>query len=404
MNNVPKKQSSGNRNKAKRASSLTLKQKTQILFRKLKKPQAVIVVCSFIVLLTLSCITSFFSPKAYSAENTGNKDLITFDFVGDVMLGRNIKKLGEAKGYDKLFEKVTGFWKNADLVFANIESAVLKNDVSSYKEFDKNLHLWADYDGIEAARSAGINVFACANNHAFDYGAKAVKQLVNYYEKKNIIYSGIGRNTEEAASYKIIECNGVKIAFLSITEVFYKRSMSTSTSAGVYTTGFSDYNGLVYRASKEADVTIVYIHWGEENETSANDLQFTYGHQLIDSGADIVIGSHPHIVQEVELYGNGIIFYSLGNFIFDQGNTFACDSVMVEYSADKTGKGEFSLYPVRINGGIPYVTTNGFYQSRINRELSQSLPKDSYHVDENGFIKIPFDVSFLERGENTDET
>lgn len=355
------------------------------------------------LLLAITVVSARLPSSAYFIEGAKERttsDQLVIDFVGDIMLGRSIMSLGEASGYETLFAKVSGFWDNADLVFANLESAVLMEDVSEFEEADKSIHLWSTYEGLSAAMDAGVNVWACANNHAFDYGERAVLELAYYFDEHGVMYSGIGYSLEDAASYQIIEQDGMKIAFISITDVYFSESMASESQAGVLTTGWTDYNLLVYQASQEADLTVVYIHWGEENETSVNDTQVSIGHQLANAGADIIIGSHPHVVQEVELYGDSIIFYSLGNFIFDQGNTYARDSVMVEYTVDQDGSGAFRLYTVRIADGIPRVTTNWFYQTRINRELSQGLQDGSYYLDEDGFIVIPFDI-FVDEDKDT---
>lgn len=386
--------------RVRNASSLTRKQRMQAKVRRIQPLPWYFSVALVVVGLAILCIIPSLAPTHHLYEPTGSDDaLITLDFAGDVMLGRGIRSIGKAYGYDTLFAHITRFWDSADLVFANLESAVLNEKVSKYQQTDKEIHLWADTIGLQSAIDAGINVFACSNNHAFDYGEKAVLELIDFFQNEDIIYSGIGANRQEAATYELIECNGMTIAFLSITDVYYREAVATDSQGGVLTTGYFDCNYLVYQASKAADATIVYIHWGAENETAANDEQQKLGHQLIDAGADIVIGSHPHVVQEVELYNDGIIFYSLGNFIFDQGNTYASDSVMVEYQLNEDGSGAFCLYPVRISDGVPAVTTNWFYNTRIRRELSQGLKRGSYSLDENGFIIIPFDIALQAKSE-----
>lgn len=375
-----------------KAPSLTWKQRMQIRIREVGVLPWYFAV-SIAVLLFLASHLFSIRLNTYSYKADENTDaLLRMDFVGDVSLSRNIISLGESSGYKKIFSKVKDFWGDADLVFANLESAVLKRDESAYEKSEKALHLYADYEALNSALDAGINVLACANNHSFDYGEAALLELVDYLDTEGVTYSGIGRDLSEAADYEIIECGDLKIAFLSISEVFFNYSSATESQGGILSVAYTDYNRLVYLASREADLTVVYIHWGEENEIAANEEQKTLGHQLIDAGADIVIGSHPHVLQEVEMYDDGIIFYSLGNFVFDQGNTYARDSVMVEYTAQQDGTGEFRLYPVRISDGAPAVTTGSFYKSRINRELSQGLTESSYYLDEDGFIVIPFDI------------
>ena len=110
----------------------------------------------------------------------------------------------------------------------------------------------------------------------------------------------------------------------------------------------------------------------------------------------MVIGSHPHNVQPVELYGNGIIFYSLGNFIMDQGNTFTRDGIIVQYNESEDGRRYFETIPIRIDDGCPRVTTKGFYTRRINRILTKLLESESFTETADGhiIIELPPKVNF----------
>ena len=372
---------------------LTRKQKMQVIFRRIQLPlqKWIIIVAS--MLFILAGIFTFFKPLEYIRKTSStNTNKITMNFVGDIMMDRGIEAHNKFYGYESMFSNVINFWNDANFVFANLESAVLKDDKDTYEEVDKSIHLGANYKSIESMINAGINIFACSNNHAYDYGERAITELIDYFEENEIIYSGIGKSTNDIEQYKIFEYNGINVAFISITDVFYKYSIPTDSQGGILTTANSYYNLLTYEASQEADIVIVYMHWGEENQTSANKTQVDLGHQLIDAGADIVIGSHPHVVQEIEKYKDGIIFYSLGNFIFDQGNTYAKDFVMVEYVIDENDNGAFYLYPGHSYNGVPYITANPFYKSRINRELSQGLDAADYYLNEDGFIVIPFNI------------
>lgn len=372
---------------------LTRKQKMQVIFRRIQLPLQKVIIIVALMLFILAGIFTFFKPLEYIRKTSViNTNKITMNFVGDIMMDRGIEAHNKFYGYESMFSNVINFWNDANFVFANLESAVLKDDKDTYEEVDKSIHLGANYKSIESMINAGINIFACSNNHAYDYGERAITELIDYFEENEIIYSGIGKSTNDIEQYKIFEYNGINVAFISITDVFYKYSIPTDSQGGILTTANSYYNLLTYEASQEADIVIVYIHWGEENQTSANKTQVDLGHQLIDAGANIVIGSHPHVVQEIEKYKDGIIFYSLGNFIFDQGNTYAKDFVMVEYVIDENDNGAFYLYPGHSYNGVPYITANPFYKSRINRELSQGLDAADYYLNEDGFIVIPFNV------------
>ena len=371
-------------------------EKTRIRIRKIKRLNIALTLLTIAILFTMFLGAGILIPKSNAdVDVQRNSDAsLVVDFTGDVMFGRYITQISQNDGYDAVFHGVSPFFQNADLVFVNLESAVLKDETKSYSEADKKIHLYCNYDLIEAAQKAGINVFGVANNHGFDYSDRPVEELIDYFRDNEIYYSGIGKNIDDAAQYTIIDVNGYRVAFIAITDVFYRESCAAPDHAGVLATTYSAYGQLVHDASVNSDITIVYFHWGEENDISRNNEQITLGHRLIDAGADIIIGSHPHVLQEIEKYKDGIIFYSLGNFIFDQGTTFARDSVIVELTVDKNGKPEFTLIPIRINDGAPEVTDSFFYKARINRELTQGLSGSDYYTGDDGYVHVRLGVTY----------
>ena len=371
-------------------------EKVRIRIRKIKRLNLGLTILTIVLLFAMFLGAGILIPRTITdvnAEEYKNKSL-TVDFVGDVMFGRYINQYAQSNGYDSIFEDVAPFFKNSDLTFANLECAVLKDPVSTYTKADKKIHLHCNYNLIEAAQRSGINVFGASNNHGFDYGNRPVEELIEYFRKNDVYYNGIGTDIVDAAKYTLIDCKGYRIAFVAITDVYYKEACASVDRSGVLATTYGDYNQLVNDASRNADITIVYFHWGEENDISRNKEQTNLGHKLIDAGADIIIGSHPHVLQEVEKYKDGIIFYSMGNFIFDQGTTFSRDSVIVEMNLDKHGEAEFTLVPIRINDGIPEVTKNFFYKTRINRELTQSLGKEDQYTGDDGYTHVKLGRSF----------
>lgn len=371
---------------------LLLREKVQIKVRKATRKKQSVVLLSLIavVLMALAIVLPDLLPNFSTSTYTKRKDnqVVVMDFVGDVLLGRNIEKIAEQKGYDALFAGVQSYWNDADLVFANLESAVLKSDASNYEERPNVIHLSCTYDALQAACDAGINMWSCSNNHAFDYMARAVAELVDFFEENSITYAGIGRNLSEAAGYTIREVNGYRVAFISITRVAGPETIATETQAGVFCTTYNGYNEIVYEAAQNADITVVYIHWGEENQGLVQDDQTRIAHRLIDAGANVVIGSHPHVLQSAETYRNGVIVYSLGNFIFDQGNTFSRDTAMARLVIKDTGSTQMELIPMRTIDGIPYETSNSFYVKRINNVLTKNLKESKYKYDKDGHIVI----------------
>ncbi len=317
---------------------------------------------------------------------------VQLSFVGDVMLGRYVASYGEKESYTSLFKDSRILWENSSLVFANLECAVIKQ-AASYYDTEKNIKLPASRTALHMAANSGINAVSMANNHAGDYGRKGVRHMIESLEEYGIAYAGAGANRTEAGAYRLLEADGLTVGFVACTEVLPDHFAATKDGYGVCSTGYASLYENVLDANTYSDFVVVYVHWGNENSLTVTQSQREIAHQLIDSGADVVIGSHPHILQETEQYKGGIVFYSLGNFIFDQAARQCRNSVMVQLNVDKTtGEGYFTLVPMRINNFHPYETVNRFYVSEIQRSLLKTLPADAYTVLENGRIRIPMQV------------
>jgi poly-gamma-glutamate synthesis protein (capsule biosynthesis protein) len=162
----------------------------------------------------------------------------------------------------------------------------------------------------EALRKANINIVNLANNHIFDYGKIAFEDTLKNLEKNNIKYFG---NSYEPL---IIEKEGIKIGFLGFSD-FLKHLEVREEKIGIAVVN-NNLGEIIKKAKEKVDILIVSFHWGEEYKKIANERQRKLAKIAIDSGADLVIGHHPHVIQNIEKYKNKFIFYSLGNFIFDQ--------------------------------------------------------------------------------------
>lgn len=165
---------------------------------------------------------------------------------------------------------------------------------------------------------AGFDVLSIANNHIWDYGADAVRDTLTILKDAGIGVIGGGMNYQEAHAPLIKETSGVKIAFLGYTDLI-PSSLDSKTARPVI--AFLDIDRAisdVKEARKLADLVVVSLHWGNEYEITPNHNQERIAKSLIDAGAQLIIGHHPHVVQPIEEYGGGYIAYSLGNFVFDQ--------------------------------------------------------------------------------------
>lgn len=384
--------------------SLTPKQKMQIKIRRVKdkKPRQSILLAGTALLLALFFVVGNITvpaavPKSKDFKNPGYQ----FTFLGDIMLGRYIRNEGQKNGYEQFYENVKPVWKNSNYVFANLECAVLANKNTTYTPLEKVINLYTDTEAVANMMNAGINAISFANNHSGDFKNKAFMDAVKWFERKDLIYSGyINKEAYAAAKaatdpnlpeaqykpYTQIIAGEKKIGFIAVTDVYHAKTVKY----GLLTTADGDLNNYIYQSSQENDMTIVYAHWGVEYDKDITEKQTELAHQFIDAGADIVVGSHPHVLQNVEQYKKGIIFYSLGNFIMDQNNTFTCDSAIVQYNEDQTGKKSFELIPIRIVNGCPRVTTSRFYQKRIQKELMADMDSSMYQITESGSIVINY--------------
>jgi poly-gamma-glutamate capsule biosynthesis protein CapA/YwtB (metallophosphatase superfamily) len=215
-------------------------------------------------------------------------------FVGDIMLGRSVMAESlKTNDFSYAFKNVNGYLQSADLVFGNLESpfAVKCPTVNSGMTFCADTRL------VEGLTKSDINVVTLANNHMNNYGNEGVVTTKKVLTDNGIGYTGDGNLVTK-------EVNGTTFGFLGLNLMY---GAPTKLDEKI----LSDSDKLV-------DVLIVGVHWGEEYQSKANKRQRDYAKKLVELGADVVIGHHPHWVQDSEVINGKPVYYSLGNFVFDQ--------------------------------------------------------------------------------------
>lgn len=178
----------------------------------------------------------------------------------------------------------------------------------------------ANPDRMELLKQMGTDIVSLANNHVFDYGKEALLNTTDLLEEAKIPYVGGGRNIEEAKRPIYFIVDGIKIGFVGASngEKLKFTPQATETEPGIlraYDT--AEYNQVIQLAAKECDYLIAYIHWGTEDTNYYNADQERWGREFLQSGADIVIGGHPHVLQGIEYVEGKPIIYSLGDFWFN---------------------------------------------------------------------------------------
>jgi len=230
-------------------------------------------------------------------------------FVGDIMLCRGVERSVNKNfngNFLSLFEGLD-FIKNADVSFGNLEGPVsLKGkNLGNLYSFRMNPLV------IDSLKEAGFDVLSIANNHIGDWGEEAFKDTILNLKNKNI--EPCGESTEPV----IIEKNNLKVGFLCFSDVGPNWLKINDRNPGILIVDDS-FKDVIKSASLKVDFLIVSLHFGEEYKKDHNKRQEYLSHLAIDNGAKLVIGHHPHVVEDIEIYNNGLIAYSLGNFIFDQ--------------------------------------------------------------------------------------
>lgn len=171
---------------------------------------------------------------------------------------------------------------------------------------------------IPALKGAGFSILSTANNHEGDWGRDAYADTLARLKENEILYTGGNINSTEAENPTIIEKYGMKIGYLGFTDTGPDWMKATENQAGILSASNPRFAEIIKNASAKVDFLIVSFHFGEEYQKKHNQRQENLAHTAIDNGAKIIIGSHPHVVQDTEVYKNGFIAYSLGNLIFDQ--------------------------------------------------------------------------------------
>jgi poly-gamma-glutamate synthesis protein (capsule biosynthesis protein) len=252
----------------------------------------------------LSHGVSIVREKALNKPQEIETKEVSLLFIGDLMFDRYIREITEKKGNDFIFEKMADFLKNNDLVMANLEGPISDNEsVSIGTILGEKGHLSFTFDkslaGILAKQN--IKLLNIGNNHILNFGENGLEQTKKYLVESGVEYFGDPKSLEN--NYFIKEIGGIKMGFVSYNQ-FGGRVEETTNS--------------INSIRDEVDIVVVYTHWGKEYEKTPSDKIKNLAHSFVDAGADLIIGSHPHVVQDVEEYKGRKIYYSLGNFIFDQ--------------------------------------------------------------------------------------
>jgi poly-gamma-glutamate synthesis protein (capsule biosynthesis protein) len=331
----------------------------------------------------------------YQGHGSNSIEIITISAVGDIMLGGEVETRIKLYGAKYPFEHIASFLKDSDITFANLESPLTNENnkaiwdytkildkpiLSGNKTIGSAIYCKSIPEAVEGLTYAGIDVVSIANNHIMDYGENGLFDTINILSQNDIKFVGAGKDKNDARTPIIINAKNIKVGFLAYCDVY----LASKKRPGANSTNYITQDIKILK--EQVDVVVVSIHQGMDISDFPLPNEINTMHSIIDCGADLVLRHHPHVIQGIEHYKNGVIVYSLGNFIFDytidplwKDLIKAKESMIFRCKLSKEGIIETDFTPIIINDNFQpeiYSSLNGNQITERIKNLSSELSKN----------------------------
>ncbi len=316
--------------------------------------------------------TSYLSVVFEEGETKNEVKAETILLAGDMMLGRGIAELSEKNGVYYPFQKIGRLLRGVDIVFANLEGPVVENP----PEFWGNkLQFAFPPQVLQGITWSKINLVSLANNHVMDRGAEGLQETRDWLDKYQIRYIG---NPLYSCQDRPNPCfsteHSVFLAFNRALPFVHGEEEIVKEIR-------------VAKIDNPGKFIIVSIHWGEEYQLKSSPAQRELARRMIAAGADIIVGHHPHVVQEIELIQGKPVFYSLGNFIFDQQNIPETQEGLIVGLTVEPDKATCYLFPIQHHLGQPMLMSKD-KADKFLADLAEKSDKKSGEDIKRGIIEI----------------
>ncbi len=270
---------------------------------------------------------------------------------GDVNFGDGVTPYLTRGGMGYPFEDVDEVFAGADLSFVNLECCISS---AGAPVPGKEYCFRGPADSAQALAAGNVDVVSLANNHSKDYGTSAFLDTLTHLKESGVAWCGAGNNDAEAYAPTVLESPAGKVAFVAFTGIIPNGWPATASNPGCATiTDPERVESAVKDAASKADYVVVSFHWGIELATSPDADQRELAHLAVDSGADLVLGHHPHVVQGLELYKNRLIAYSLGNYVFSPPREISAKTFTLVALLGPEGLVQAKVIPTVISGCRP---------------------------------------------------
>lgn len=338
---------------------------------------AVLVLCFVLALINISSFKDSFETsvvfgsveKVNLSETDMSSEVVlatlpnSINFVGDIMLARDVESYLVRGGSSYPFKNIS-YNKKLSYTVGNFEAAVARE----HKQTPNNTFRFSvNSKYLEGLHIAGFTHLSLANNHSFDYGLSGYNQTVTTLWDANL--TPFGHPTILSTSSVTFLPMKDKVVSIIATHTLFAKPKS------------EDISSVFAFANAESDIQVVYVHWGDEYQENQSLQQRKFAKELIEAGADIIIGHHPHVVQGIEKIDNALVFYSLGNFIFDQYFSESVQNGLL-LNLDLEDDLKITLVPVSSIGSRaqPYYQTEELKKKFLTNLAKRSSPELTKYI------------------------
>lgn len=247
--------------------------------------------------------------------------------AGDVMFNWGLRETRQKRGEFAPVEELIPLFLEADIRMVNLETPVANStdDMDESKSYVFN----AKPEDISLLKKIKIDLVFLGNNHSMDYGKKGLEETIENLNKEKILFAGIGKNIREAIKPNQISIRNKSVQIISVSNIGESRLFAGEGKPGVAPLQINRLKTVSSDKNNQGKIQLLSVHWGVEYSPEPTKEQIKQGHELINSGFTAIIGHHPHIPQGIEKYKNGIIIYSLGNFLFGSRNQYLNHNIAV---------------------------------------------------------------------------
>ena len=317
---------------------------------------------------------------------------VSFCAVGDVLLDRGVRNIIDNNDFDYPFRYIRKMTGSHDLAFCNLECPITEEGNPIAKRFS----FCADTSYANGIVNSGFNIISIANNHTLDYGRTGFIRTSQLLSEKGLFTIGGGENQKEARRASIITKNGLKFAFFAFIDMLPDGIVYIESEAGPAYASTEEIVREIEKIRDKVDFVIVSFHWGIEFNRYPRIDHVEKAHRIIDAGADLILGHHPHVLQSVEIYKERPIIYSLGNFVFDQHKLEQCQSAIFECVFEKGKVDSISFIPVILEESCPRIAKKEEGKKIMNTiiEISNEFRTCFCEKKDKLFVKIGPSFSF----------